>query len=437
MSHQNSNMSSNNNNNFTTMRRNGNQSVLRLSLLLIVFSPFSRAINFDFLSSAASAVTSQTTAEAAAVPPPPPSQVLIATSSEEALSFTNNMAFQYDTALPHSHHRSLGSASSLNCTCPDGIYYKANITMSTYTTAECSWVEMDWIALRIHHHWDQYSAYNKVLGPIDIIQSPTVCSQAPSRRLLQEDGGYGEEEGTYVFGGGGEDADARRKLRFNYAPYNLAGNCRYCPRDSKDDRRLSTGGGGGGVRGAATATTTDGSRRHLSAGDDGLIKIKIMTDKYPEEVSYNIEDKDGVKVVTHSKFDEKDAYHEQEWVLIQDATYTLNLLDEYGDGWCCAYGNGHALIIDPITDTILHNITGAFGGSSSTTFKVPTNNQTQSRSNAELILTDLEPYLSTYISFYIQQEFHQNITSCLNQTNPTVWVDLVETDLAGSLDPCS
>lgn len=90
-------------------------------------------------------------------------------------------------------------------------------------------------------------------------------------------------------------------------------------------------------------------------------------------------------------------------------------------------------------DLIAH-ISGDFGSGMTESFTVPefgvTTRSAGYEDATEVLFPALEQGLSMWITFYIQQEFHNNPSSCLNATSPTVWVDLEATSKDGSKIKC-
>lgn len=70
------------------------------------------------------------------------------------------------------------------------------------------------------------------------------------------------------------------------------------------------------------------------------VQLKLTPDRYPNEVSWRVTDSSAVTVMqgTEARGDEEE--------LVAGA-YTLTLTDSYGDGMCCAYGQGsYELLVD-------------------------------------------------------------------------------------------
>ncbi len=94
----------------------------------------------------------------------------------------------------------------------------------------------------------------------------------------------------------------------------------------------STGGGSGGGSTGGSCTATTGT-------------LTLVTDNYGSETSWNITNNAGTEVANGSGYSSNQTYSEN--VCLDDDTYTLTVLDAYGDGICCSTGNGsYSLAMD-------------------------------------------------------------------------------------------
>lgn len=85
------------------------------------------------------------------------------------------------------------------------------------------------------------------------------------------------------------------------------------------------------------------------------IKIEIQNDYYPEDLYWSLTNSSGEVIAS----DYGTNYAEEELIVIEltlDASkcYTFMIEDEYGDGMCCAYGNGYYQITAGV-DTLVYN----------------------------------------------------------------------------------
>ncbi len=90
--------------------------------------------------------------------------------------------------------------------------------------------------------------------------------------------------------------------------------------------------------------------------EGGLTEILIHTDNYPEETTWTLEDEQGNELLSGGPYSSDDTDYTQAICLAQFSCYTFTIEDSYGDGICCAYGNGFFEITDG------NNIIVASGG---------------------------------------------------------------------------
>ncbi|MEM9490401.1 MAG: M4 family metallopeptidase, partial [Myxococcota bacterium] len=95
--------------------------------------------------------------------------------------------------------------------------------------------------------------------------------------------------------------------------------------------------------------------------DSSTVVLDIVLDNYPSETSWDIQDSAGTVVVSGTTSGGT-------FTMPADGTYTLNMYDSYGDGICCAYGNGsYALTCGSASGAVLAS-GGHFGALDSTDF---------------------------------------------------------------------
>ena len=83
------------------------------------------------------------------------------------------------------------------------------------------------------------------------------------------------------------------------------------------------------------ATQDDGS---CILGGEGLTVV-LLTDNYPQETSWSLSDDNGTVVATGGPY-ETSAVEEVTLLCLEPGCYSFTVNDSYGDGICCAYGNG-------------------------------------------------------------------------------------------------
>lgn len=69
-------------------------------------------------------------------------------------------------------------------------------------------------------------------------------------------------------------------------------------------------------------------------------KLEVLTDRYPSETSWRLEDAAGTSYGTNPSLSASTLY-EQEFCLPENVNYIFTIDDSFGDGICCGYGNGH------------------------------------------------------------------------------------------------
>jgi len=70
-------------------------------------------------------------------------------------------------------------------------------------------------------------------------------------------------------------------------------------------------------------------------------KLEIMTDGYPDDTCWKIEDDDATSYGTNPVDLESKTLYEQEYCLPEGKDYKFTIDDAHGDGLCCAFGSGY------------------------------------------------------------------------------------------------
>ena len=112
----------------------------------------------------------------------------------------------------------------------------------------------------------------------------------------------------------------------------------------------------------AEATIDDGSCIYTS-----LISFAVLTDDYPGETTWSIQDEAGVTVDSGGPYNSSGTTY-TETICISAGCYALTVFDSYGDGICCDYGEGGYQLID--ADGVLLVSGGNFEYSETSTFCV-------------------------------------------------------------------
>ncbi|OAV44751.1 M12 family metallo-peptidase [Lewinella sp. 4G2] len=118
-------------------------------------------------------------------------------------------------------------------------------------------------------------------------------------------------------------------LGFGTQPGNLMRNRAYngsCLTSCSTGGGGGNGGGGGGNGGGDACTDTEGS-------------ITIITDYYPGETTWELTDASGNTVASGGPYSSRNTTYTED-LCLPDGCYDFVINDSYGDGICCAYGNG-------------------------------------------------------------------------------------------------
>lgn len=95
------------------------------------------------------------------------------------------------------------------------------------------------------------------------------------------------------------------------------------------------------------------------------LAIEITTDNYPEETSWDIVDGNGTIVASGSGYAAQEQTYTTD-ICLSDGCYTFTIYDAYGDGICCAYGNGSYNLLDDAQQSLGSG--GSFTSSESVVF---------------------------------------------------------------------
>lgn len=96
-------------------------------------------------------------------------------------------------------------------------------------------------------------------------------------------------------------------------------------------------------------------------------KVEFMTDKYPEDNVWEVTNTEGGTVATSATFTEQYKMYSQLICLNEKENsmsdeFTFTILDSYGDGVCCTYGEGHYHVYDNCGEKLVDSsdMTGNF-----------------------------------------------------------------------------
>lgn len=102
--------------------------------------------------------------------------------------------------------------------------------------------------------------------------------------------------------------------------------------------------------------------------NDNLVTVSITLDNYPEETSWTIRNAGGSVVASGGTYgSQPDGSTVVENICLVDGCYDFTISDTYGDGICCAYGNGSYTVT---SSDGTEASGGSFGSSETTNFCV-------------------------------------------------------------------
>lgn len=100
--------------------------------------------------------------------------------------------------------------------------------------------------------------------------------------------------------------------------------------------------------------------------EDNAVNLSIKLDNYPEETSWTLKTSGGATVASGGTYgNQPDGATVTANFCLADGCYVFTIADAYGDGICCAYGNGSYSLTSG--STVLAS-GGSFGSSESTNF---------------------------------------------------------------------
>jgi PKD repeat protein len=75
--------------------------------------------------------------------------------------------------------------------------------------------------------------------------------------------------------------------------------------------------------------------------ETGTVNFEIKTDQYPSETTWKVRNSVGTILYSGGPYTGANTVYNAVWQLDPADCYTFTIYDEYGDGICCAYGNGY------------------------------------------------------------------------------------------------
>jgi hypothetical protein len=97
------------------------------------------------------------------------------------------------------------------------------------------------------------------------------------------------------------------------------------------------------------------------------VNFELMTDQYPAETSWQITNSGGEVVYSGDSYSGANTLYTEELEFNDMDCYTFTIFDSYGDGICCAYGEGYYKLMDG--NNVLFAEGGEFGSEESKPFE--------------------------------------------------------------------
>ena len=340
---------------------------------------------------------------------------VVAFSQIYSLLFFTAITAEKDLDPPAKHR-------GLNLDCPNavGFYVVAEIDVQTYLPSYCGPRKTQQQSDFLLEKFVGYSVYDEVYGPL-IVDPERICAPLQQRRHLEFEPANNHSVSATT--SGDYSSSIHRGLRRSGFILKLSAICRLCSGDNSDSRRdlLSS---------PCTIPTT----------------IRIKTDAYPDEFSYQVLDSTGLVVHQSSTFEDAHTEYTEILYLPPDSSYELVLNDLYGDGICCDNGQGYVKVyVEDATSTndiMLVDSCGVFEAQQSIWFQTPPEEaaelctSTDPVSPASVLLPTLEVKYSTYLSYYLQKRYHYTPDNCLYGKYPSVTVKFTEVTMSEARELC-
>lgn len=91
------------------------------------------------------------------------------------------------------------------------------------------------------------------------------------------------------------------------------------------------------------------------------INFELKTDQYPTETTWEVTNSAGDVLYSGGPYSAANTVNNETWEIEDIDCYTFTIYDEYGDGICCAYGNGYYRLMDEDNEILIEG--GQFGSS--------------------------------------------------------------------------
>lgn len=164
-------------------------------------------------------------------------------------------------------------------------------------------------------------------------------------------------------------------LGFGQQPGNVirnkiaAASCvQTCTTGGGDGGNGGGGDGGNGGGGNGGGGNGGGGNPTVSCTQNQVI-FKLLLDGYPMETTWRLKNASGAIVEQGGPYTKGTTTQIRDTFCLPNGCYTFEMLDEYGDGICCAYGNGAYSLTTASGQTIKSG--GNFGSSETSNFCLP------------------------------------------------------------------
>ena len=87
----------------------------------------------------------------------------------------------------------------------------------------------------------------------------------------------------------------------------------------------------------------------------GIVTLIINADNYPQESSWKLYDNTTNEIISQGSLGSNTDYYTEDICVDYESCFTLDFFDSYGDGICCAYGEGNFSMIDIDGNIIFEN----------------------------------------------------------------------------------
>ena len=151
------------------------------------------------------------------------------------------------------------------------------------------------------------------------------------------------------------------------------------------------------------------------------IKIEILTDNYPAETSWNISDGETI-LFEGGNYTEKHTVYSNDYCLNElDSCLTFSIFDTYGDGICCAAGDGYYKIL---VDGVELVTGGDYGQSEIILFGCPPTQDCISAVEVELDAAYTTIYEDSWYTFTPDSLGQYLISTCAENNNcqTAIWI---------------